>query len=133
MILLENIYMQKLISKQEQIIDQSFSNNIMLNALASLENLAFFYGYQGKRIFDYYSGDADIEDENALINAVIIQLQVFRASHSNFMLNYSDYIFPKNLKKNAIIKRIKDWKNYIVNPNIGIYFDELIKYLEEIL
>jgi hypothetical protein len=29
---------QKTISKQSQLIDQNFSNNIMLNAIAALEN-----------------------------------------------------------------------------------------------
>lgn len=124
------LYMkQKTISKQSQLIDQNFSNNIMLNAIAALENLAFFYGYDGKRIFDYYSGDANIKNENALINAVIIQLQVFRASHSNFMLNYSEYNFPKNLSKNQIIKILKEWKFYIENKNVEIYYDEIINYL----
>ena len=120
---------QKTISKQSQLIDQNFSNNIMLNAIAALENLAFFYGYEGKKIFDYYSGDANIKNENALINAVIIQLQIFRASHSNFMLNYSEYNFPKNLSKNQIIKILNEWKLYIENKGIEIYYDEIIHYL----
>ena len=47
---------QKQLSKQAQLRDQNFSNQIMLNCLAALENLAYFYGYQGPRIFDYYSG-----------------------------------------------------------------------------
>ena len=42
---------QKQLSKQSQLIDQSFSNGIMLNAIAALENLAFYYGYNGKRCF----------------------------------------------------------------------------------
>ena len=120
---------QKTISKQSQLIDQNFSNNIMLNAIAALENLAFFYGYDGKRIFDYYSGDANIKKENALVNAVIIQLQVFRASHSNFMLNYSEYNFPQNLTKNQIINILKEWKLYIEKKEIEIYYDEIINYL----
>lgn len=120
---------QRQISKQNQLIDQNFSNNIMLNAIAALENLAFFYGYRGKRIFDYYSGDANRNNENSLINAVIIQLEVFRASHSNYTLNYSEYNFPNNLSKNQIIKYIKEWKQYVIRENVSIYFDEIIRYL----
>ena len=33
----------KQISKQTQLIDQNYSNGIMLNCIAALENLAFFY------------------------------------------------------------------------------------------
>ena len=35
---------QTQLSKQTQLIDQNFSNEIMLNALAALENLAIFEG-----------------------------------------------------------------------------------------
>ena len=35
---------QKQLSKQSQLIDQNFSNEIMLNTIAALENLAFYYG-----------------------------------------------------------------------------------------
>ena len=42
----------KQLSKQTQLVDQNFSNGIMLNALAALENLAIYYGYKGKRIFE---------------------------------------------------------------------------------
>ena len=120
---------QKQISKQSQLIDQNFSNEIMLNAIASLENLAIFYGYKGKRVFDYYSGYADRKDEKSLIDAVVLQLHIFRASHSNYMENYDDYHFPRNLTKNQIIKQINEWKSFIYNKNIAIFYDEMINYL----
>ena len=47
---------QTQISKLDQLRDQNFSNGVMLNCLAALENLAHFYKYPGQRIFDYYSG-----------------------------------------------------------------------------
>lgn len=121
---------EKQLSKQNQLIDQSFSNTMLLNTISSLENLAFFYGYKGKKLFDYYSGDASLNDENALINAVILQLQIFRASHSDYVSKFTDYNFPNNLTKNQMIKKIKEWKEYVVNKNSEIYFDELIKYLD---
>ena len=119
---------QKQISKQTQLIDQSFSNGIMLNAIAALENLAFYYGYKGKRIFDYYSGYAKRTSEKELINAIIIQLEVFRSSHSNYSSIYENYDFPKNLSKEQIIKIIKEWKKYIPEQN-KIYYREIINYL----
>ena len=121
---------QKQLSKQSQLIDQSFSNGIMLNAIAALENLAFYYGYNGKRIFDYYSGYASRKSENELINAVIIQLEVFRASHSNYSMVYSSYDFPKNLSKEQIIKIINDWKKVLHRKEVVIYFDEILRYLQ---
>ena len=106
-------YQQKQLSKQSQLVDQNFSNGIMLNALSALENLAIFNGYKGKTIFGYYSGYAPKNNEKELVNAVILQLEIFRASHSNYNLVYSNYDFPKNLKKEEIIKYVKDWKKAV--------------------
>lgn len=121
---------QKLLSKQNQLIDQSFSNTMLLNTIASLENLAFFYGYKGKKIFDYYSGDARLEDENALINAVILQLQIFRASHSDYLSKFTNYNFPKNLSQSQMINKIEEWKQYVLNQDAIVYFDEMIRYIK---
>ena len=119
---------QKQLSKQSQLIDQSFSNGIMLNAIAALENLAFYYGYNGKRIFDYYSGYAKRTSENELVNAAIIQLEIFRNSHLNYSSIYEDYNFPKNLSKEQIIKTIKDWKKVVPQANKEFY-QEILNYL----
>lgn len=120
--------LQNQLSKQSQLIDQNFSNEIMLNAISALENLAFFYGFKGKRVFDYYSGYAHAQRENELVNAVILQLEIFRNSHSNYSSIYENYDFPKNLSKEQIIKYIKEWKKYIPHKN-QIYYDEIISYL----
>ena len=119
---------QKQLSKQSQLIDQSFSNGIMLNAIAALENLAFYYGYNGKRIFDYYSGYAKRTSENELVNAAIIQLEIFRNSHLNYSSIYEEYNFPKNLSKEQIIKTIKDWKKVVPQANKEFY-QEILNYL----
>lgn len=119
---------QKQLSKQSQLIDQNFSNEIMLNTIAALENLAFYYGYKGKRIFDYYSGYANRKSEKELINAIIIQLEVFRASHCNYSSIYENYDFPKNLNKEQIINIIYDWSKNIPDKN-KIYYKEIINYL----
>lgn len=119
---------QAQLSKQEQLVDQNYSNEIMLNLIAALENLAWFYGYKGKKIFDYYSGYAHKNSENELINAVIIQLEVFRASHYNYYSIYSSYDFPKNLTKEQIIHIIQEWKKYIPSE-IHVYYNEIIQYL----
>ena len=119
---------QKQLSKQSQLIDQSFSNGIMLNAIAALENLAFYYGYNGKRIFDYYSGYAKRTSENELVNAAIIQLEIFRNSHLNYSSIYEEYNFPKNLSKEQIIKTIKDWKKVVHQANKEFY-QEILNYL----
>ena len=118
----------KQLSKQTQLIDQNFSNGIMLNALASLENLAIYYGYKGKRIFDYYSGYARRDSEQELVNAVVLQLEIFRSSHYNYTSVYSNYDFPKNLTNEQLIKHVKDWKKYIPKQ-VEIYYDEMLNYL----
>ena len=119
---------QAQLSKQEQLVDQNYSNEIMLNLISALENLAWYYGYKGKKIFDYYSGYAHKNSENELINAVIIQLEVFRASSNNYYSIYSSYDFPKNLTKEQIIHIIQEWKKKIPKE-IHIFYEEIIQYL----
>ena len=120
---------QTRMSKQAQLNAQNFSNQIMLNCLAALENLAYFYGYQGPRIFDYYSGYAPRNNEKELIDAIIMQLEVFRASYSNYSSIYNNYDFPKNLTKEQIIKIVLDWEKFIPNAEIKVFYDEIIFYL----
>ena len=122
-------YQQKQISKQSQLVDQNFSNGIMLNALSALENLAIFSGYKGKTIFGYYSGYAHRNSEKELVNAVILQLEIFRASHSNYNLVYSNYDFPKNLTREEIIKYVKDWKK-AVPKDLQVFYKEILNYLQ---
>ena len=123
---------QTKMSKQAQLNAQNFSNQIMLNCLAALENLAYFYGYQGPRIFDYYSGYAPRNNEKELVDAIIMQLEVFRASYTNYSSIYNDYDFPQNLTKDQIIKIVLDWKNYIPHYNIKVFYDEILNYLNGI-
>ena len=118
----------KQLSKQTQLVDQNFSNGIMLNALAALENLAIYYGYKGKRIFDYYSGYARRDSEQELVNDVVLQLEIFRSSHYNYTTVYSSYDYPKNLTNEQVIKHVKDWKKHIPKQ-IEIYYDEMLNYL----
>ena len=120
---------QTQMSKQAQLNAQNFSNEIMLNCLAALENLAYFCGYQGPRIFDYYSGYAPRNNEKELVDAIIMQLEVFRASYSNYSSIYNNYDFPKNLTKDQIIKIVLDWKKFIPNAEIKVFYDEIIFYL----
>ena len=125
---MEKYQYQKQLSKQTQLIDQNFSNGIMLNALAALENLAIYYGYKGKMIFDYYSGYARRNSEKELVNAVILQLEIFRSSHYNYTSVYSSYDFPKNLTNEQVIKIVKEWKK-IIPKKIQIYYEEMLNYL----
>ena len=123
------IFEQKYKSKQVQKSDQNFSNIIMLNCLAALENLAIFCGYKGQKIFDYYSGFSPKDKIKDLVDDVVIQLEIFRASHSNYISNYCNYDFPGNLTKEQIIQIISEWKKFIPDNNIKVFYDEIIHYL----
>ena len=123
------IFEQKYKSKQVQKSDQNFSNIIMLNCLAALENLAIFCGYKGQKIFDYYSGFTPKDKIKDLVDDAVIQLEIFRASHSNYISNYCNYDFPGNLTKEQIIEIISEWKKFIPDNNIKVFYDEIIHYL----
>ena len=101
----------------------------MLNCLAALENLAIFCGYKGQKIFDYYSGFSPKDKIKDLVDDVVIQLEIFRASHSNYISNYCNYDFPGNLTKEQIIQIISEWKKFIPDNNIKVFYDEIIHYL----
>ena len=120
---------QTQISKLDQLRDQNSSNQVMLICLAALENLAHFYKYPGQRIFDYYSGYAPRNNEKELVDAIIMQLEVFRASYSNYSSIYNNYDFPKNLTKEQIIKIVLDWEKFIPYAEIKVFYDEIIFYL----
>ena len=120
---------QKQIPIQNKIRDQVISNEIMLNSLAALENLAVLCGYNGQKIFPYYSGNAQGNNINELVDIVMIQLELFRASHSDYSSNYTNYDFPKNLTKEQIIQIISEWKKYIPDNNIKVFYDEILHYL----
>ncbi len=113
----------------DQSRDQNFSNQVMLICLAALENLAHFYKYPGQRIFDYYSVYAPRNNENSLIDAIILKLEIFRASYSNYSSIYGNYDFPKNLTKEQIIKIVLDWEKFIPYAEIKVFYDEIIFYL----
>ena len=51
---------QMQLSKQDQLVDQSFSNTMLLNTISSLENLLFFM---------------DIKEKKYLI--IILEIQIF--------------------------------------------------------
>ena len=120
---------QKQIPIQNKIRDQVISNEIMLNSLAALENLAVLCGYNGQKIFPYYSGNAQGNNINELVDIVMVQLELFRASHSDYSSNYTNYDFPKNLTKEQIIQIISEWKKYIPDNNIKVFYDEILHYL----
>ena len=120
---------QKQIPIQNKIRDQVISNEIMLNSLAALENLAVLCGYNGQKIFPYYSGNAQGNNINELVDVVMVQLELFRASHSDYSSNYTNYDFPKNLTKEQIIQIISEWKKYIPDNNIKVFYDEILHYL----
>ena len=120
---------QKKLSNQYQIRDNALSNEIMLNSLAALENIAVYCGYKGQKIFSYYSGNGSGNNLKELVDVVIVQLELFRASHSDYSSHYTNYDFPKNLTKEQIIQTISEWKKYIPDNNIKVFYDEIIHYL----
>lgn len=118
------------LSKLKVLENQSFSNNIMLNAIAALEDLAISYGFIGQK-FGFYSGYAQ-RDEKELINAVILQLILFRNSYANYFSVYGEYNFPNNLNKNQVMEFIQKLRTFVITrrPDSTIYFDEFLGILK---
>lgn len=118
------MYFQKQISTQKT---QFFNNEIMLNAITSLENLAFYYGYHGRRkydCFDCFSDYTSLGNENQLIKKFISQLELLKLLQS-----YSDFNFPPNLTRNQIISDIKEWKKSVNNSTFTKLCSEFINCL----
>ena len=129
------MYTQMQVNKQLVSLrqDQDSSNLIMCRVLSELENLAFFYGYEGQKIFGYYSTNPKNFQEN--INQIIFQMTIFESSYNNFKKNSPNkqYEFPNNLTFNNIIGIVNNWKNFIkkqnINRNYESYYDEFLNIL----
>ena len=107
------MYTQMQVNKQLVSLrqDQDSSNLIMCRVLSELENLAFCCGYEGQKIFGYYSTIS--KDFQEIINQIIFQMTIFESSYTNFKKNSPNkqYEFPNNLNFNSIIDIVNKWKN----------------------
>jgi hypothetical protein len=129
------MYTQMQVNKQLVSLrqDQDSSNLIMCRVLSELENLAFCCGYEGQKIFGYYSTIS--KDFQEIINQIIFQMTIFESSYTNFKKNSPNkqYEFPNNLNFNSIIDIVNKWKNFVkkqrINHNYDSYYDEFLNIL----
>jgi hypothetical protein len=113
--------------------DQDSSNLIMCRVLSELENLALFFGYEGQKLFGYYSTKPSNFQE--IINQIIFQMTIFESSYNNYRKNSpnNQYQFPNNLTFEKIISIVNSWKNFLKNKNNNhnyeSYYDEFLNII----
>jgi hypothetical protein len=110
--------------------DQHSSNTIMCRILSELENLAFFLGYNGPRLFGYYATNPNNFDD--IIKQIMFQMTLFESSYYNFKKKNPNkqYEFPNNLSFTNIINIVNQWKNSIKNNKAyESYFNEFLNIL----
>lgn len=113
--------------------DQNSSNTIMCRILSELENLAFFLGYDGPRIFGYYATRPNNFQD--IINQILLQMTIFESSYNNFKKNNPNkqYEFPNNLNFTDILGIVNKWKNFIkkqkVYQSYESYYNEFLNIL----
>ena len=97
----------------------------MSRVLSELENLAFYFGYNGPKYFGYYATTPKNIDD--IINQILIQMKIFESSYKNFISNHpKNYEFPNNLTYPSIIAIVNNLKNSIKNNAYTIYFDDFL-------
>lgn len=115
--------------------DQNSSNTIMCRILSELENLAFFCGYNGPRLFDYYATKP--KNFQDIINQILFQMTIFESSYNNFKKHNpkKQYEYPDNLNFMKISSIINNWK-LALNNNASYapyenYFNEFLNIISD--
>jgi len=87
----------------------------MARMLSSAEIYAIRMGCQTIPKYHYYDhfGDGYSKDINELKSELIFEIEMFRPSFKDFIVNYKEYNYPSNLRKDSILQDIYTWKNYV--------------------
>ena len=117
------------ISKQQQIVDQSYSYETTGNVLSALEQYANKKGCKSN-VFNAYDNFncGSKKTEQQLKAQIITQLEVLKASHQMYRQQYGEYHFPKNLSKNQMIAQINEWKKFVSKEDHR-YYDAAIQII----
>ena len=114
----ENSQNQKQNTVQAQIIDQNYSNNIMMQALSTLESISRkLLKKDGRRDNKKYGSQDKVDYSSKTLAELISQLKthlfLFKISkqqmEEDFKTNQG-FVFPKNFPKDLVLKEISIFK-----------------------
>ena len=108
-------YTQKNLLELKQ--DQEYSYGVMGNVFSALECFANKSSPEKTPLnnFGYYNNfnSGNLKDKNQLKDQIITQLEIFKYSYLMYIKDHNEYHFPKNMKKEEIIKIIEKMKEYV--------------------
>jgi hypothetical protein len=110
-------FAQASVSKQEiaQIQDQELSIDTMCRVLTLGEKYAL-----GQNLnFGAYNMSTATGDD--LLRLFVREIEIFRLSYQDFVEEYGQYKFPKNLPKQAILEEIKNWEMNVPQESKKFY------------
>jgi hypothetical protein len=115
-----NFQEQQYISKQEvaQIQDLELSIDTMCRVLTLAEKYALGYN---EKYGAYNMSSAKGED---LLRLFVREIEIFRLSYEDYVEEYKEYKFPRNLSKGQILKDIENWAKVAHEESI-IYYNAL--------
>ena len=110
-------FVQASVTKQEiaQIQDQELSIDTMCRVLTLGEKYAL-----GQNLnFGAYNMSTATGDD--LLRLFVREIEIFRLSYQDFVEEYGQYKFPKNLPKQAILNEIRNWEMNVPQENRKYY------------
>ena len=113
-------------------LDQTYSYGVMGNVFSALECYANKSSPNKPPLnnFGYYNNfnSGNIKTLEQLKDQIITQLEIFKYSYQIYKKEHSEYHFPKNMKKEQIIKIIGIMKEY-VKENDKKYYDAVLEII----
>jgi hypothetical protein len=121
----------KLLNKQDQIrvLDHRNACEVLCILLMSAENYAM--GNSPGRRFGKFDRYDNVKNKSplGLKRQLIYEIVVCYNSFRNYVDQYNEFNFPKNLSQNDIKKYVYKWKS-MVNFNDQKYYDDIISIIE---
>ena len=138
-----NTYGQSKIKMQMQdtlkMEEQTYSNDILCRMLSAAE--CYYNRLLGlnnqKELFGYYNGfnSGNTKDIQKLKKQLLHEIELFKASYEDYYNNYERYDFPRNLTREFVLTKLRNWKKDIEYntkiKNEGKYFGSIINLLDK--
>ena len=138
-----NTYGQSKIKMQMQdtlkMEEQTYSNDILCRMLSAAE--CYYNRLLGlnnqKELFGYYNGfnSGNTKDIQKLKKQLLHEIELFKASYEDYYNNYERYDFPRNLTREFVLTKLRNWKKDIESnttiKNEGKYFGSIINLLDK--
>jgi hypothetical protein len=137
-ILQQNIQLNK--QKVEQKLDLEYNTYALGRALSKAELYAFRFSLDKDKerdirpLFGYYNqfDNGNIFEKDQLFKSLVNAVKFVHYGFEETEYKYKEIMFPDNMKKEEVIKYIRQLKTFLKEPKEIRIYDDLIKVLERL-